>query len=67
METPTFKTREELYTWLKENKEDIIYSKKSQFKKSHSNREGKKTNKPENTQQANPNNLISLEKASSSR
>ena len=33
METPTFKTREELYTWLKENKEDIIYSKKSQFKK----------------------------------
>jgi hypothetical protein len=33
METPTFKTRKELYTWLKENKEDIIYSKKSQFKK----------------------------------
>lgn len=33
METPNFKTQKELFSWLKSNEEDIIYNKKSQFKK----------------------------------
>ena len=33
METPTFKTQKELFTWLKENEGDIISFKKAEFKK----------------------------------
>lgn len=30
---PKFETKTELFTWLRENKEDILYQKKSEFKK----------------------------------
>jgi hypothetical protein len=30
---PKFETKEELYTWLRTNKEDLLYQKKSEFKK----------------------------------
>lgn len=32
MKTPTFKTKQELFTWLKENEEDLLSFKKAQFK-----------------------------------
>lgn len=33
MEIPKFETKKELFAWLKDNEEDILYKKKSQFKK----------------------------------
>ena len=33
MKIPEFKTNKELFVWLKENEEDLIYQKKSMFKR----------------------------------